>query len=246
VSLRRAGHGEAISQLRPAIELLERVPESPERDREEALLLLKLATSLVATQGWAEPEVERSYRRSHELALDVGDPDLLSQATYALGSFYEIRGDYERSVELMKQRLELEADLPTGERVDSYELLACSEFHQAMFESSLDNADKGARLYRPQHHSALAVYGDHPGVACHNWAALSLWFLGYPDEALARAREAMTLAEDPYNFYSLATARVQFAVVHQLRREAAPCEQWADATVSLSTTVWLRLPTAWV
>jgi adenylate cyclase len=72
-------------------------------------------------------------------------------------------------------------------------------------------------------------------VACHDWAALSLWFLGYPDEALARAREAMTLAEDPYNFYSLATARVQFAVVHQLRREAARCEQWADATVSLST-----------
>ncbi|HET8943589.1 MAG TPA: hypothetical protein VFO59_02300, partial [Dehalococcoidia bacterium] len=106
---------------------------------------------------------------------------------------------------------------------------------QGLFESSLRHAERGVDLYRPQHHSALAAYGDHPGVACHDWAALSLWFLGHPDEALARAREAMTLAEDPYNFYSLANARVQFAVVHQLRREPAQCEQWAAATVSLSS-----------
>lgn len=235
VALRRAGHEEAIRHLRPAIELLERVPEGPQRSHEEVLLLLKLAATLVATRGWAEPEVESTYRRAHELSAQTGDPDLAAQATFALGGFYEIRGDYERAGELMNQRLELQSDAEAEGRVDSYELLACSEFHQGMFESSLRYADRGVGLYRPQHHNSMAVYGDHPGVACHDWAALSLWFLGYPDQALHRAREAMTLAEDPYNFYSLATARIQFAVVHQLRREAAQCEQWADATVSLST-----------
>jgi predicted ATPase len=178
--------------------------------------------------------VESSSRRAYEIATDIGDPDLLSRATYALGSFYEIRGDHEKSDELVNQHLELQSELEGEGRVDSYELLACSLFHQGMFESSLSNAERGVGLYNPQHHNPLAAYGDHPGVACHDWAALSLWFLGYPDEALARAREAMTLAEDPYNFYSLANARVQFAIVHQFRREPVPCEQWADATVSLS------------
>ncbi len=235
IAMQRAGHEEAMSQLRSALKLLERATESRERHHEEAVLLIKLATCVAATRGWADLEVESSSRRAYEIATDIGDPDLLSRATYALASFYEIRGDYQKSDELVNQHLELQSELEGEGRVDSYELLACSLFHQGMFEGSLSNAERGVGLYNPQHHNPLAAYGDHPGVACHDWAALSLWFLGYPDEALARAREAMTLAEDPYNFYSLANARVQFAVVHQLRREAAPCEQWADATVSLST-----------
>ena len=235
IAMRRAGHEEAMSQLASALKLLERAPENRERRQEEAVLLIKLATCLAATRGWADPGVEASARRAYEIASDIGEPGLLSRATYALGSLHEVRGNYDKSHELMNQHLELQPDPEAETRVDSHELLACSEFHQGLFESSLRHAERGVDLYRPQHHSALAAYGDHPGVACHDWAALSLWFLGHPDEALARAREAMTLAEDPYNFYSLANARVQFAVVHQLRREPAQCEQWAAATVSLSS-----------
>ena len=77
-----------------------------------------------------------------------------------------------------------------------------------------------------------ATLGDNAGVSCHDWAGLALWFLGYPDRALARAIRALDLARDPSRAYSLATARAQIAVVHQCRREPEAAIAWADATIA--------------
>src|SRR5262249_39133761 len=62
-----------------------------------------------------------------------------------------------------------------------------------------------------------AAYGDNAGAACHSWAALSLWFLGYPDLARARAREAVALSEDPRRRHGYAAALAQAAMVEQCR-----------------------------
>jgi hypothetical protein len=76
-------------------------------------------------------------------------------------------------------------------------------------------------------------FGEHPGIGCHTWAALSLWFLGQPDRALELGRRAVALSEAPGHLYSLANARAQLACLHQLRREAAETERWAALTTEL-------------
>jgi ATP/maltotriose-dependent transcriptional regulator MalT len=64
---------------------------------------------------------------------------------------------------------------------------------------------------------------------------LSLWFLGFPDQALERARHALELAEQPARRYSLATARAQLAAIHQCRGEPEEVLRWAQATLDAAT-----------
>ena len=43
-------------------------------------------------------------------------------------------------------------------------------------------------LYHPQQHHAHAFrYGQDPGVVCRAYPGLTLWYVGYPDQALSGA-----------------------------------------------------------
>src|SRR5215468_7925599 len=59
--------------------------------------------------------------------------------------------------------------------------------------------------------------GSDPGVGCRIHAALLLWLLGYPEQALARLHEALALAHELPHLYSLAHARCWAAYVYQCR-----------------------------
>ena len=137
----------------------------------------------------------------------------------------------------MEQRLCLPEDWQGGNLLlESHELLACSLFHQGVFAKALEHAEYGLKLYDPQQHSILtAPHGEDPGVHCHNWVALSLWFLGFPDRARAHAYEALDLSKEPGHLYSQASAQVLATFLHQFRREEDTVRKLADVTIALAT-----------
>jgi predicted negative regulator of RcsB-dependent stress response len=65
-------------------------------------------------------------------------------------------------------------------------------------------------------------------------AALALWFLGYPDQALQRIHEALTLAQslDPYTLYSVLQ---RVGEVHEFRREVQVAHARFEAALALAT-----------
>jgi predicted ATPase len=69
---------------------------------------------------------------------------------------------------------------------------------------------------------------------CFSSAGRSAWFLGYPDQALRRNQEALTLARQFPQPYSLATALHLASTLHVWRREAPLVQELADATIALS------------
>ena len=73
------------------------------------------------------------------------------------------------------------------------------------------------------------LYGHDPGVACLSYAALTLWYLGYPDQALKRSHEALTLAQELSHPFSLALALSFAAMLHQFRREGQAAQERAEA-----------------
>src|SRR5262249_20773540 len=77
--------------------------------------------------------------------------------------------------------------------------------------------------------------GQDPGVACRIYAAATLWFLGYPDQALTRLDEALALVHVLSHPYSLVFARSWAAVVSQFRRDVPAVHEQAEACVMLST-----------
>jgi predicted ATPase len=80
----------------------------------------------------------------------------------------------------------------------------------------------------------LSTRDDDPGVGCRIHAALLLWLLGYPEQALARLHEALALAHELPHPYSLAHARCWAAYVYQFRWDVPAVHEQAEAAVALS------------
>jgi predicted ATPase len=66
-------------------------------------------------------------------------------------------------------------------------------------------------------------------------AALTLWLLGYPEQARQRGHEALTLVHELTHPHSLAVALDQSAWLHQFRREGQAVQEQAEAIMTLST-----------
>jgi predicted ATPase len=83
------------------------------------------------------------------------------------------------------------------------------------------HAEQGIELYDiNKHRSHAAVFGGHdPGVCARNHASQTAWFLGYPEQAVERARDGKALAEELAHFYSLALSFTFTSWMHQYRRE---------------------------
>jgi hypothetical protein len=64
-----------------------------------------------------------------------------------------------------------------------------------------------------------------------------LWRLGYPSQAVQKSHDAITLAQELVQTYSLAQALCRAAKIHQYCREGPVTQQRAEATVALATDV---------
>ena len=69
---------------------------------------------------------------------------------------------------------------------------------------------------------------------CLCYAAFTLWQLGYPDQALQRGNEALTLAEGLSHPFSLANAEFSVGVLRQYRREARAVQEAAEGVIAFS------------
>jgi predicted ATPase len=65
--------------------------------------------------------------------------------------------------------------------------------------------------------------------------ATTLWFLGYPDQALAQSQKALLMAQEHAHLFSLAYVLSFAAECHRLRREAQATQAQAEAIIILST-----------
>src|SRR4051794_5103602 len=238
-ALTRSAWRERARHLRRALEVIEQTPEGTERRRRELELLSEFGQALAATRGWSAPEAEEALLRALRLAEELGDNEPLVSVWLLLGTLYELRGEYARAHRAVESCLRVAPDGPPRYELELRELLACSLFHQGAFSRAIENAEMGLAEFEQRGSGHYASFpntmGDNSGVSCHDWAALALWFLGRPDQALARGQRALALAAGPGRAYSLATAQAQMSVLHQFRDEPADALTWAEATVRSAT-----------
>jgi predicted ATPase len=94
--------------------------------------------------------------------------------------------------------------------------------------------EQGIALYNAQPHRFHVLSPDHLGVFGLSRLTQILWELGYPDQALQRSQEALTLAQERAHPFSVATALIFAAYLHQYRREAHMTYERAEAALGLS------------
>ena len=235
----RSAYAEAHEHIKNGLEMLSSMPDDPARSELELALQAALGPILIATRGWAAPDVERAYERAHELSRELSESaGQLPSILCGLATLREYRGEYRRSAALLEEVLDLE---PEGDDtihlMGSYELLACSMFHQGKFDEALKHAQAGTVLYDPELHlEFLASYGENPGVGCYAWGALASWYLGKAKQANEWMALALDLARDADHEFSVANAHEQAAVLHQLRAEPDRVERHASAAIEHART----------
>lgn len=241
-ALRKSAHQEALMHASAGLALVETLPETPERAQQELTLQVALAASLIATKGYAAREVEHAYARARKLCQQVGETPLLSRVLGGLSAFYVVRGSLQTARELGEQLLRLAQSVQNlALLMRAHFALGPPLFFLGMFASAQEHLERGLTLYDPQKHSSRAV--QDAGVASLAYGAWTLWFRGYPDQALERSHKAILLAQELDHPYSLAFALNFAAIVHQFRRERQAAQEQAETAIALSTeqgfTLWL-------
>ena len=236
-AIERSAHLEAIAHLTKGLEVLRTLSDSPERAQQELGLQIALGQAWMAAKGQGVPEVERAYTRARELCRQVGETPELFPVLWGLWRFYLVQAEYQTARELAEQCLSL------AQRVHDPALLLAAQytlggtlFHLGELAPGRAHLEQGMALYdRQQHHHLAFRYGMDLGVWCLSYVAWPLWQLGYPDQALKRNNEAITLAQELSHPLSLAAALDYAAMLHYSRREGQATQERAEAGMALSS-----------
>jgi TOMM system kinase/cyclase fusion protein len=232
-----SANAEAISHLTKGLEVLKTLLETPERLRRELTLQTILAQALKDAKGYGHPAVEQAYTRAWELCQQMGETPQLFPALLGLSIYFVVRAELQTARELGAQLLSLaqRAQDPVL-LVEAYYSLGVTCFWLGDFAPAREYLEQGIVHYDPQRHRAhLALFGQDGGAVCLCRVALVLWYLGYPDQALARSHEARILARELSHPYSLAYVLLWTALLYNHRREVQETQEVADAVTALST-----------
>ncbi len=231
----RSSYSEAIGHTNAALELLRAMPEGRQRAQYELRLQVTLGVSQMAASGFSSDDVERAYSRARDLARDQNEPLLLFAVLNGLWGFHYTRGRVQASLDISSEMMAIadqlgdrgairEAHTAMGSSLELTGDLAAARHH---LEQSLAMADAPRQMGRP------GRFGPDPNVLCLTRLCSVLFDLGYPDQAMKRAYEAMSAVDAGSDPFSFAMATIFVAQIHCARREAQQGEETARRVVAL-------------
>ena len=226
----------AIGHFRNALQLLRALPDTPQRNKEEIEIQLALGIPLIAVQGYPAAETREAFSRARTLCLNLGSPPEYFQALFGLWGHSWMGGKNDEALAMANEFLAKSRDASDGillmvaHRVMGSTLLTIGEFGTSRrhFEESI------ALSKTERRQSVYTLYMVEPQVASLLLLSWDLWFLGYPDQSLARVSEALALAQDLSPPYSIAFAHYMTSVDHLLRGDPARALESAERSLEMS------------
>lgn len=235
-ALTRSANIEAIASFRMALQILNVLPETPDRKKQEIAIQLALGIPLIAVQGYASAETREAFSRAHALCLQFGNIPEYFQAVFGLWGHSWMSGKNDDALgmadEFLSQAQLLSEIVPlmVAHRMMGSTLLTVGDF-----KSSASHFEETIRLSISSGKQPLNnLYMVEPQVASLLLLSWDLWFLGHPDQSLLRVSEALTLAQDIGHPYTVAFAYYMASVVHLLRGDAARAFETAGKSLETS------------
>ena len=207
--------------------------------RRELELQTTLGTALIATKGYASPEVEAAYTRARELleilekteetdAEDESDimldgiKDLRFPVLFGLWLSHLVRGRLLSARELGEACVAIAKQAGNQAfEVEAHRALGATLYYLSEFKSALAYLDAGIERYQPQHHPVPAFlhYLAEPGMTLLAYSSPLLWCLGYPKQAEERLNKALIIGKDTNHPFSDAVSLHFKTVLYQYRGE---------------------------
>jgi class 3 adenylate cyclase/tetratricopeptide (TPR) repeat protein len=234
-ALAHSANVEAIASFRKALQLLNALPETADRIKQEIEIQLALGIPLIAVQGYASAETREAFSRARILCLKLGDVPEYFQALFGLWGHAWMSGKNDDALRMADEfvsraRASSEAvPLMVAHRVMGSTLLTSGDF-----QSSADHFENAIRLSGQGKQPLYNLYMVEPQAASLLLLSWDLWFQGYPDRSLARVSEALHLAQELDHPYTIAFAHYMTSVVHLLRGDAASAFAAAERSLAVS------------
>lgn len=242
----RSADVEAIGHITRALNLIEGLPDTPDRAAQELALRITLGPVLMNTKGSGSQEVAQTYLRARELCDRAGQPEQHFAVLWGLWFCSHAARQYESARPMVDELIALGHQLPdTTFLLQGHHAGWSTCGHLGDFTKALDHIEQGLAIYDIDRHRASAyVYAGHDaGVCACSSGAFVAWLVGYPDRAVAHAQKGLTLADTLSHPYSSAEAQCYAAMLHQLRGEpsavAGQAEQLVAYCEEKQLPIWL-------
>src|SRR5262252_2831918 len=232
-----SAHREAIAHLTRGLELLQTLPDTPERLLPELALHASLGTPLIATKGWAAPEVAIAYRRAQALWEQGGETPQHCWVLYGLCAWHAMRAEWQTARALMERLLTLAQSVHHPTLLMHAHLgLGGICYWLGAFAAVRAHVEQGLAFYDPLTHTPAVSEAVHdPEVVGRCFAAGALWHLGYPEQARQHLETALTRARELAHPFTLAQVLYWATTFALVRREVQVAREQAEALITLAT-----------
>lgn len=195
---KRSADEEAVRHLRRGLEMLMTLPDSTQKDRQELDFQLALGTPLAAQHGYGNSLVGAARDRAIALCEKLGDTQHLLPSLYGQYAYCIASGRIPKALEYSERCQSLAAR--TGEglaRLIAHRAMGASLLEIGDFEAARTQLEQILAIDTAEFDPSLTVlYLADPHASGLAYLALSLWALGYPDQAVAARQKAIKHALD--------------------------------------------------
>jgi class 3 adenylate cyclase/predicted ATPase len=236
-AMRRSAHGEAISSLMAATNLVQKLPDSPDRIRRELHLQLAIGPALMVVKGFGSPEMAQAFTRAHELCERLGETPEFFPTLWGLWLMHWARAELSTAVELATQlmrRAQKEED--RTHLLLAHLAQAENFFWMGEILSAHEQLEMALSFYDRERQQQLIslYYGLDAGVRTLAYAGWVLGTLGYPEQAFNKYEQALALAGELHHPHSYAVAQLWLIAHYIALRQLPEVKATAEALIALS------------
>src|SRR6516162_6500162 len=196
-SIERSANVEAIGHLTGALDLLQSLPNSPERKQADLGLRVLLAQAMIAGHGYAAGSTLRNLLQAKELIDESTSRSQKFAILNAIWVCHHVAGDVAKQRDVALEFLaEAESSNDTAARCVAHRILGTTDVMMGEFTDGLHHLKQARAFYDPECHTGYRhQYGQDIGAAALCYLSWALWHLGHFDQASEAATEAMKIAE---------------------------------------------------
>jgi class 3 adenylate cyclase/tetratricopeptide (TPR) repeat protein len=197
----RGAYLEATRLLSRALELLETLPESGDRDLGELTARMLRASSVSSLQGYASPDVQSDHRRAEELAKKLGTRPEVLPSLVAIWAYWLASGDLSTARGLIDRLNDMVGHDAFSQFEPEVECCAgFQEFYEGHLELAREHLERGIAAFEARSaEQAVSPFWPLPNdpIAVSQIALASVSTLrGEPDRAAHWERKALRRAEE--------------------------------------------------
>jgi class 3 adenylate cyclase/predicted ATPase len=255
-SLERSALVEAVEQLTRALAHIAAIPATATLRREEIKLQVALITPLVHVKGYSAPETNAAEERARLLIEEAealgehpDDPLLFFSVLYGVWTSNYVAANGEAAQNLSAEFLALaEKQQAIAPLLVAHRVMGISLGFRGEITKSRAHFDRGVALYDPGEHRHLATrFGVDTAVSMLCYRSWDLWFLGFPDAAVADAHQAVKDARQIGQAATLMYALWHTSLTHLQCGDFASAMAQLDETIALAdekgTAFWKAVAT---